>query len=59
MAAGTIKSAGGPRAGLEDRGGYGFPQGASAGPGIAAGNLVSKNRVLVRFFFQGLFLIII
>jgi hypothetical protein len=55
MAAGTIKSAGGPRGYLEDRGGCGLPQGASDGPGISAGVLVSKTRVLVRISFKACF----
>ena len=37
----------GAKGGLEDRGGYGLPWRASAGPGIAEEVLVSKTRVLV------------
>ena len=37
----------GAKGGLEDRGGYGLPRRASAGPGIAEEVLVSKTRVLV------------
>jgi hypothetical protein len=51
----TIKSAGGPRGSLEDRGGCWFPQGASEGPGIAAGVLVSKTCVLVQISFKAWF----